>query len=93
MAVSPDGHPEPAFLMRCDPDGWEKAVADGRRFYGQWRKIKKTWALMLLSFVLGVVGTVAKDQISEWTKAGWGKEVGKPGEQKLGEKENAKPGQ
>jgi hypothetical protein len=86
MDVSPDGHPEPAFLMRCDPDGWEKAVADGRWFYGQWRKIKKTWALMLGSLILGGVLTGIKDEIGGWVKAGIEKVTGKPGAQKPAEK-------
>ena len=63
--------------MRCDPDGWETAIADGRWFYGKWRKIKKDWGLMLLSFVLGALSSATKDALSEPIKSILIKNIGK----------------
>jgi hypothetical protein len=59
---------------------------DGRWFYEQWRRIKKTWALMLLSCALDIGGTMAKDQIGDWAKGRFGIGAGRPDEQKPAEK-------
>ena len=51
-----------AFFMRYDIEGWDKAVSDGRPFYGRWLKFKRNWLLFLLAFVMGCLLTSIENQ-------------------------------
>ena len=43
----------PVHLMQLNVEGWDRVISDGRPLYGQWLKFRKTWPLILLSFILG----------------------------------------
>lgn len=58
-----DGIGVPAYVMKHDIDGWDQAVADGRPVYAQWLKVKRTWLLILLIFLLGCVATTIENRI------------------------------
>src|SRR5262249_31323323 len=52
----------PAYYMRYDVEGWDKAVADGRPLYGLWLKFRRTWLLILAAFFLGAIGTALENR-------------------------------
>lgn len=52
-----DGSSVPAYLMRYDIEGWDKAVSEVRPIYGTWLKFKRNWPLVLLAFILGCLLT------------------------------------
>lgn len=47
-----DGSEIPAYVMKYDLDGWDKAVSDGRWMRGKWLLVKRNWLLILLTFIL-----------------------------------------
>jgi len=58
-----DGTGVPTYTMKYDIDGWEQAVADGRPFYAQWLKVRRTWLLILLTFLLGCIVTTVENRV------------------------------
>jgi hypothetical protein len=59
-----DGMGLPSYTMKYDIDGWDQAVADGRQTYAIWLKVRRTWILILITFLLGCVVTTIENRIS-----------------------------
>ena len=53
----------PAYTMRYDIEGWDKAVSDGRPFYAFLLKVKRTWILILVTLILGCVLTTIENRV------------------------------
>jgi len=58
-----DGSGQPAYAMKYDIEGWDKAVSDGRPVYGLWLKVKRSWLLILITFLLGCVLTTVENRV------------------------------
>jgi len=59
-----DGTGVPAYTMKYDIDGWDQAVADGSPLYAQWLKVRRTWFLILITFLLGCVVTTIENRVT-----------------------------
>jgi hypothetical protein len=58
-----DGSDVPAFTMRYDIEAWDKAVADGRPLYALWLKIRRSWLLILATFILTCLATTLENRV------------------------------
>jgi len=46
---------EPAYIMKYDLEGWDKAVSDGRPIYAWCLKVRRNWFLVVVTFFFGIV--------------------------------------
>ena len=53
----------PAYLMRYDLDGWDRAVSDGRPLVGLLLKLRRNWPSLVLVFLLGSILTVVENRM------------------------------
>lgn len=79
-----DASDEPAYYMRYDIEGWDKAVSDARPWYGRWRKFRRNLFMNCVMFVLGAIVVFGydygKDMLKEALKGDGAK--GKQAEKK-----------
>ncbi|SIN88175.1 hypothetical protein SAMN05444166_1421 [Singulisphaera sp. GP187] len=61
---------EPVFYINFDREGWDKAVSDGRPIYGRFRKLRRSWHILLLGIAIGLCIDTIKDMIKDKITAG-----------------------
>lgn len=61
---SVDGSDVPAYVMRYDLEGWDEAISAGRPVFGAWLKFRRTWAVLVVAFFLGVFLAIVENRTS-----------------------------
>lgn len=69
-SVTNDATDLPAYVMRYDKEGWERAVSDGRPLRGAWFKFKQNWFYMILACIFGSILTLIESRTMGLIEAG-----------------------